>query len=74
MAVVDNLNNSMGQNKVLQAGQGLDTRWKMKQNKLSPRYNTRIQEIITIHAKQSLKQTANLDNYFKDKQKGLELS
>ncbi|WP_208408182.1 DUF4113 domain-containing protein [Dyadobacter arcticus] len=29
----------------------LTTRWKMKQDKLSPRYSTRMQEIITIHAK-----------------------
>jgi DNA polymerase V len=51
MAVVDKLNKSMGQNKVLLASQDLNTRWKMKQDKLPPRYSTLMQEIITIHAK-----------------------
>ncbi|MCF2489173.1 Y-family DNA polymerase [Dyadobacter sp. CY347] len=51
LAVVDKLNKSMGQNKVLLASQDLHTRWKMKQDKLSPRYSTRMDEIITVHAK-----------------------
>lgn len=51
MAVMDKVNKSMGQNKVLLASQDLTTRWKMKQGKLSPRYSTRMKEIITVHVK-----------------------
>lgn len=51
MAVVDKLNKSMGQDKVVLASQDLDRRWKMKQDKLSPRYSTRMSEIITVFAK-----------------------
>lgn len=48
MAVVDKLNKALGQQKVKLASQDLDRVWKMKQERLSPRYTTRINEIITI--------------------------
>ena len=48
MAVVDKLNQVLGQQKVKLASQDLDRVWKMKQERLSPRYTTRIGEIITI--------------------------
>jgi DNA polymerase V len=50
MDVVDRLNASIGQKKVKLASQALDRTWKMKQERLSPRYSTRLSEIITINA------------------------
>lgn len=50
-AVVDRLNKSIGGQKIKLAAQDLDRTWKMKQERLSPRYTTRIDEIITIHVK-----------------------
>jgi len=49
MGVVDRLNASIGQKKVKLASQALDRTWKMKQERLSPRYSTRLSEIITIY-------------------------
>jgi len=48
MAVVDKLNKSYGKNKIKFANQSLGRQWKMKQEKLSKSYTTRIDEIITI--------------------------
>ncbi len=49
MKVVDDLNQSIGQKKLKLACQDLGRTWKMKQEKLSPRYTTRLDEIITIN-------------------------
>jgi DNA polymerase V len=49
MAIMDKLNQDFGQSKVMLAGQDLGRRWKMKQERLSPRYTTKLDEIITIH-------------------------
>lgn len=49
MAVMDRLNSAIGQKKVKLASQALDRTWKMKQERLSPRYTTRLSEIITVH-------------------------
>ena len=49
MDVIDRLNSDIGQKKVKLASQALDRTWKMKQERLSPRYSTRLSEIITIH-------------------------
>jgi nucleotidyltransferase/DNA polymerase involved in DNA repair len=49
MEVIDRLNASIGQKKVKLASQALDRTWKMKQERLSPRYSTRFSEIITIY-------------------------
>ena len=49
MDVIDRVNNAIGQKKVKLASQALDRTWKMKQERLSPRYTTRLSEIITIH-------------------------
>jgi len=46
--VMDGLNNSIGQKKLKLACQDLGRTWKMKQERLSPRYTTRIDEIITV--------------------------
>jgi len=50
-AVVDQLNKALGNQKIKLASQDLGRTWKMKQERLSPRYTTRLDEIITIHAK-----------------------
>ncbi|MGL2986363.1 Y-family DNA polymerase [Flavobacterium sp. RSSA_27] len=48
MSVIDQLNQSYGTNKIKFATQSLGRQWKMKQEKLSPCYTTRISDIITI--------------------------
>jgi DNA polymerase V len=50
MDVMDRLNSAIGQKKIKLASQTLDRTWKMKQERLSPRYTTRLSEIITINA------------------------
>ena len=49
MQVVDKLNQSYGQQKIKLGSQDLKRVWKMKQEKLSPRYSTKLSDIITIH-------------------------
>ena len=49
MSVIDKMNISYGTNKVKFANQSLGRQWKMKQEKLSKSYTTRIDEIITIN-------------------------
>lgn len=49
MQVLDKINASFGQQKVKFASQDLKKIWKMKQEKLSPRYTTNLNDIITIH-------------------------
>lgn len=48
MSVMDKLNNGIGQKKIKLGCQDMDRTWKMNQEKLSPRYTTRLDEIITI--------------------------
>jgi len=48
MGVVDRLNKSYGTNKVKFGNQSLGRQWKMKQEKLSPRFSTNINEIISV--------------------------
>lgn len=48
MKVIDTLNQTIGQQKIKLASQDLNRTWKMKQEKLSPRYTTRLDEAITI--------------------------
>lgn len=49
MKTMDKINKSIGQDKIKLACQALDRTWKMRQEKLSPRYTTRLDEIITIN-------------------------
>jgi DNA polymerase V len=51
MSVMDNLNKSFGKNKVKFGNQSLDRQWKMKQEKLSKCYTTRVNEVIEVHTK-----------------------
>jgi DNA polymerase V len=48
MSVVDKLNKCYGTNKIKFGNQSLGRQWKMKQEKLSKSYTTRIDEIITV--------------------------
>lgn len=48
MNIVDRLNTSYGNNKIKFGSQSLGRQWKMKQERLSPRYSTNINEIIEI--------------------------
>jgi len=48
MMVMDKMNHSIGQKKLKLACQDLGRTWKMNQERLSPRYTTRIDEIITV--------------------------
>lgn len=48
MNVVDRLNTAYGNNKIKFASQSLGRQWKMKQERLSPRYSTNINEVIKI--------------------------
>ncbi|MEN3324816.1 Y-family DNA polymerase [Mariniflexile soesokkakense] len=49
MNIVDRLNKAYGNNKVKFGSQSLGRQWKMKQERLSPRYSTNLNEIITIN-------------------------
>jgi DNA polymerase V len=48
MSVIDKLNKSMGKTAVRFATQSLGRQWKMKQEKLSPCYTTRINDVLKI--------------------------
>jgi DNA polymerase V len=49
MQAIDKVNDSFGQQKIKLASQDLNKVWKMRQEELSPRYTTNLNEIITIH-------------------------
>lgn len=51
MQAIDSIHASAGQQKVKLAIQDMDRTWKMKQERLSPRYTTRLSEIITVYAR-----------------------
>ncbi|OJX90421.1 MAG: SOS mutagenesis and repair protein UmuC [Paludibacter sp. 47-17] len=48
MKAIDKINHSLGQQKVRLAVQDTGRVWKMKQERLSPRYTTNLDEIITV--------------------------
>jgi len=50
MKAVDKINTSFGQQKIRLAAQDTGRVWKMKQERLSPRYTTNISEIIIVKA------------------------
>lgn len=51
MKCIDRINASVGEQKVKFAAQSLDRTWKMKQEKLSLRYTTQFNEIISVNAR-----------------------
>lgn len=50
MQTVDTLNTLYGQQKIRLGSQDVKRVWKMKQERLTPRYTTRMSDIITVHA------------------------
>ncbi|MCB9074956.1 MAG: DUF4113 domain-containing protein [Chitinophagales bacterium] len=48
MQAIDQLNNRLGQQKIRLASQDIKRVWKMKQEKRSPQYTTKLNDIITI--------------------------
>ncbi len=50
METIDRINNSLGVKKVKLASQDVGRTWKMRQEKLSPRYTTQLSEIIKVKA------------------------
>lgn len=48
MQAIDKINTHFGQQKVRLASQDMKRVWKMKQEKLSPRYTTRLEDIIVV--------------------------
>ena len=47
-SVVDTINRKMGRNKVKLAVQGTGRKWKLRQERLSPRYTTRFSDILEV--------------------------
>lgn len=50
MSVMDNLNASYGQQKVRIASQGYGRKWKLKNEKLSPCYTTKLNDVLEVKA------------------------
>lgn len=48
MHAFDAVNQSMGKNSVKIAAQGQNKRWKLRQEKLSPHYTTRLREVVLV--------------------------
>ena len=51
MKTMDYINHSMGGQKIKLASQDLKKTWKMKQEKLSRRYSTKLDEVIVVSLK-----------------------
>ncbi|MFC1732913.1 Y-family DNA polymerase [candidate division KSB1 bacterium] len=49
MNVIDQINSKLGKDKVTYAIQGIEKRWNMRQERLSPKYTTKWDEILTIN-------------------------
>lgn len=49
MKAIDNMNYNIGQKKIRLACQDLDRTWKMNQSQLSPKYTTKLDEVITVN-------------------------
>lgn len=50
MQTIDNINKSVGKYSIKLASQDLNRTWKMRQEKLSPRYTTKLDDIIKVKA------------------------
>ena len=48
MQAMDKLNNTFGRDKIILGKQGFSRKWKLRQEKLSPCYSTRLSDIITV--------------------------
>jgi len=49
MRSIDIINESMGRETIFYAAQGVKQDWKMRRNKLSPRYTTNWQELVKVY-------------------------
>lgn len=49
MKMLDKLNNKLGNDKIRFASQGFGKKWKLRQEKLSPCYTTRLTDIISVN-------------------------
>ena len=49
MATIDIINKSMGPETIFYAAQGVKHDWKMRRNKLSPRYTTNWEELVKVY-------------------------
>lgn len=52
MGVMDNLNASYGKQKIKVAAQGFDRKWKLKNEKLSPCYTTKLGDVMVVKAEE----------------------
>ena len=50
MKAIDSINYAIGQDKIKLASQDLKRTWKMKQERLSPKYTTKLDDVITIRS------------------------
>ena len=48
MNAMDDINRKMGRNKIRLAVQGFDRKWRLKQEKLSPCYTTRFEDVLEV--------------------------
>jgi DNA polymerase V len=49
MKIIDQLNDDIGQQKVRLGSQGTGRTWKMRQERLSPKYTTKLSDIISVN-------------------------
>ena len=49
MTAIDKINKEIGNRKVMLAAEDPEMKWKMRQEHLSPRYTTKLDEVITIN-------------------------
>lgn len=50
MAAVDHINKLQGRNTIVHGAMGFDKKWSMRQEFLSRRYTTRIEDVIVVKA------------------------
>ena len=50
MLTIDRINSSIGQHKIKLASQDTKRTWQMKQDRLSPKYTTKLSDILVVNA------------------------
>jgi len=50
MKTLDNINEGLGSNKIRSAAQGYGRNWKLRNEKLSPCYSTKLSDVIVVHS------------------------
>jgi DNA polymerase V len=51
METIDRINRETGNRSIMLAAEDPARRWKMHQEKLSPRYTTKLEEALVVHAR-----------------------